>query len=86
MNPAALLKMLGFNPDELLGEVENFRALANAVEARVTAIEEKQDRIIALLEGLHDNAAESLQTDHGRVDSSIHHELTVINGAKHERP
>jgi uncharacterized Zn finger protein len=61
MNPLAILKMMGINPDELMVEIENFRTLANAVETRVTAIEDKQDRIIALLEGLHDNHAFSLQ-------------------------
>jgi hypothetical protein len=77
MNPLALLKMLGINPDEVMGVVDEFNAKAQRLEARVAAIEDKLDRAIALLEGIHDNTAETTQ----EVAPGNYHQLTVINGA-----
>lgn len=58
--PQMLLKSLGFDPDEIMGQLNEFRTAVpmfarglsdkvNAIEARLERIEAKQDEIIRLL-------------------------------------
>jgi hypothetical protein len=79
MNPLALLKMLGINPDEVMGVVAEFGAKAERLEGRVASIEDKLERVIALLEGLHDEAATQTQ----EIAPGNYHTLTVVNGENH---
>lgn len=74
-----LLRMLGIDPKDVLGKVEELQTIAKHFEGRLAAIEEKQDRIIALLETLHDDNAtlEAMQHDGNAV-------LEVKNGVHPE--
>jgi hypothetical protein len=45
-----MLKSFGLNPDELIGQAENIRQVAQNVAETMARIEAKQDRILALLE------------------------------------
>jgi hypothetical protein len=52
-----ILRMLGIDPKDILGKVEELQTVAKDFEARFAVIEEKQDHIVALLEALHDDNA-----------------------------
>jgi len=54
---ASLMRMLGINPDEMLGKVAELQEIAKHFEERLGAIEEKADRILALLEYIVDEQA-----------------------------
>lgn len=71
-----LLRMLGIDPKDVLGKVEELQTIAKHFEARLVAIEEKQDRIIALLETLHD--------DNAALEAMQHDGNAIVNGARPE--
>lgn len=76
MNPLlTLLKMSGIEPDQIMAEVDRLRALAAFVEESTKRLEEKQDRILALLEA---QSKPTLQI--GNINSNN----ALMNGASHD--
>lgn len=53
MMMTSALKALGLNPDEVMKTIEDVRTIAVTCGTRLTAIEERQNHIIELLEALN---------------------------------